>query len=214
MMKKNGFTLAEVLITLAIIGVVATLTLPSLMTNTGEQQAMTAFKKTMNTLNEAGQMNAALEGFDYSSASGFGTLADRVQQAGANGQSIAALINERLQVSQQGSTGAAFGNCAANVSFVLRDGTAICLSGGAFNRGGFQTVWIDTNGRKGPNLPSTCGEEGCTNKTNRHIYDQFHVTLYQGVAVPGWWAGVDQEQNTPEDFAARYAMGIGRRAGQ
>ena len=63
-------------------------------------------------------------------------------------------------------------------------------------------------------MASTCGEEGCTNKTNRHIYDQFHVTLYQGVAVPGWWAGVDQEQNTPEDFAARYAMGIGRRAGQ
>ena len=30
MMKKNGFTLAEVLITLAIIGVVATLTLPAL----------------------------------------------------------------------------------------------------------------------------------------------------------------------------------------
>ena len=38
MMKKNGFTLAEVLITLAIIGVVATLTLPALMTNTQEQQ--------------------------------------------------------------------------------------------------------------------------------------------------------------------------------
>ena len=34
MMKKNGFTLAEVLITLAIIGVVATMTLPALMTNT------------------------------------------------------------------------------------------------------------------------------------------------------------------------------------
>ena len=44
-MKKNGFTLAEVLITLAIIGVVATLTLPALMTNTAEQQAKTALKK-------------------------------------------------------------------------------------------------------------------------------------------------------------------------
>ena len=42
MMKKNGFTLAEVLITLAIIGVVATLTLPALMTNTQEQQSRTA----------------------------------------------------------------------------------------------------------------------------------------------------------------------------
>ena len=45
MMKKNGFTLAEVLITLAIIGVVATMTLPALMTNTQEQQAKTGLKK-------------------------------------------------------------------------------------------------------------------------------------------------------------------------
>ena len=65
-MKKNGFTLAEVLITLAIIGVVATLTLPALMTNTAEQQARTALKKGINTLTEAAQMNQAIDGFDYS----------------------------------------------------------------------------------------------------------------------------------------------------
>ena len=45
MMKKHGFTLAEVLITLSIIGVVATMTLPALMTNTAEQQAKTGLKK-------------------------------------------------------------------------------------------------------------------------------------------------------------------------
>ena len=67
MMKKNGFTLAEVLITLAIIGVVATLTLPALMTNTQEQQARTALKKGINTLTEAAQMNSAIAGFDYGS---------------------------------------------------------------------------------------------------------------------------------------------------
>ena len=49
MMKKNGFTLAEVLITLAIIGVVATMTLPAVMTNTAEQQAKSALKKGINT---------------------------------------------------------------------------------------------------------------------------------------------------------------------
>jgi prepilin-type N-terminal cleavage/methylation domain-containing protein len=61
MMKKNGFTLAEVLITLAIIGVVATMTLPALMTNTGEQQAKTGLKKGINTLTEAAQMNEAID---------------------------------------------------------------------------------------------------------------------------------------------------------
>lgn len=64
-MKKNGFTLAEVLITLAIIGVVATMTLPTLMTNTGEQQYKTGLKKGINILTEAAQMHQALEGCDY-----------------------------------------------------------------------------------------------------------------------------------------------------
>ena len=67
MMKKNGFTLAEVLITLAIIGVVATMTLPALMTNTQEQQARTGLKKGINTITEAAQMNQALEGWDFAS---------------------------------------------------------------------------------------------------------------------------------------------------
>ena len=66
-MKKNGFTLAEVLITLAIIGVVATMTLPALMTNTAEQQARTGLKKGINTLTEIAQTNSALAGFDYAS---------------------------------------------------------------------------------------------------------------------------------------------------
>ena len=57
-MKKNGFTLAEVLITLAIIGVVAVLTLPALNSNTQEQQARTALKKMSNTFTQAASMNA------------------------------------------------------------------------------------------------------------------------------------------------------------
>ena len=64
-MKKNGFTLAEVLITLAIIGVVATMTLPALMTNTQEQQAKTGLKKGINTLTEAVQMHEAVSGISY-----------------------------------------------------------------------------------------------------------------------------------------------------
>ena len=67
MMKKQGFTLAEVLITLTIIGVIATMTLPALMTNTQEQQAKTGLKKGINTLTEAAQMNQAIGGFDYAS---------------------------------------------------------------------------------------------------------------------------------------------------
>ena len=42
---KKGFTLAEVLITLGIIGVVAAMTLPALVNKTQNQELVTAFKK-------------------------------------------------------------------------------------------------------------------------------------------------------------------------
>ncbi len=47
---KKGFTLAEVLITLAIIGVVAALTIPSVVRNYQETQIKTQFRKTYSTL--------------------------------------------------------------------------------------------------------------------------------------------------------------------
>ena len=208
MMKKNGFTLAEVLITLAIIGVVATLTLPSLMTNTAEQQSITAFKKMMNTLNEAGQMNSALEGFDYSIAD-VGSLDDRIEDGT---QSLGSLFNERLQVSREASGGyGTDGECTGDPTFVLRDGTAICLGSANYEESGYWTIYVDTNGPKGPNAVSTCGEEGCITKSQRLIKDQYPVTIARGIAVPGHWTAYEEEGSEDSDYAARYAMGIGRR---
>ena len=43
-MRKNGFTLAEVLITIGIIGVVAAMTMPSLVVIHHEKVAVTALK--------------------------------------------------------------------------------------------------------------------------------------------------------------------------
>ncbi len=44
-MFKKGFTLAEVLITLGIIGIIAAMTIPTLLQNTDEAQLKTAWKK-------------------------------------------------------------------------------------------------------------------------------------------------------------------------
>lgn len=54
-MKLKGFTLAEVLITLALIGVVASLTMPALMSNVQKQQVGPALAKAINTLETANQ---------------------------------------------------------------------------------------------------------------------------------------------------------------
>lgn len=49
-MKKTAFTLAEVLITLGIIGVVAAMTLPSVITNFKKQEASARLKKFNSTM--------------------------------------------------------------------------------------------------------------------------------------------------------------------
>ena len=51
--KKSAFTLAEVLITLAIIGVVAAMTIPTLISNYKEKATVTKLKKAYSILNQA-----------------------------------------------------------------------------------------------------------------------------------------------------------------
>lgn len=66
-MKKFAFTLAEVLITLGIIGVVAAMTIPALMNNTACQKFKTGYKKTLATLNQAVRLNSVNYNFDFGS---------------------------------------------------------------------------------------------------------------------------------------------------
>lgn len=59
---KRAFTLAEVLITLAIIGVVAAISIPSVISNTQQQEFKTGLRKAVSVLNSAITMNMALDG--------------------------------------------------------------------------------------------------------------------------------------------------------
>lgn len=92
--KRFGFTLAEVLITLGIIGVVAAMTIPTLISNTNSAKFKSQYKKTLSTLNQAALMATAQYDLDYASITG----AD-----GCNGKAkpdekanICALINGTL----------------------------------------------------------------------------------------------------------------------
>ena len=60
--KICGFTLAEVLITLAIIGVVAAISIPSVISNTQQQEFKTGLRKAVSVLNSAITMNMAIDG--------------------------------------------------------------------------------------------------------------------------------------------------------
>ena len=214
MMKKNGFNLAEVLITLAIIGVVATMTLPALMTNTQEQQAKTGLKKGINTLTEAAQMNQAIDGFDWGSVT---------VQSGTtpspDTQSIYGLLAKRTSVdySKSGTgklpegKGSAPAVVQGNYTVFFRDGSAISFPTNLYMTGNTATVQqdglvyglsvlFDTNGAKGPNILSNClgntlgptsGKDSTAANAitqcaskNRVIKDQFGVRLRGGYAVP------------------------------
>lgn len=62
LIKNKGFTLAEVLITLSIIGVVAALTIPSLVRKYEKQQWITGYKAAVNLLSQTTMMIAAENG--------------------------------------------------------------------------------------------------------------------------------------------------------
>lgn len=62
---KRAFTLAEVLITLGIIGVVAAITLPSVIANYQKEETVAKLKKTYSVVNQA-ILQSIVENDDYS----------------------------------------------------------------------------------------------------------------------------------------------------
>ena len=204
MMKKNGFTLAEVLITLAIIGVVATMTLPALMNNTQEQQAITGFKKGINTLTEAIQLSMAIDGLSFANLEDTDVESDDV----TTHPSLYAVLANRTSIDRQRSEVGGHPTDTSNMAVFLRDGAVVLYNPTdayartenqeTLNDGlakGYPIVY-DTNGTKGPNALSNClglasgatddtdDIEECTKKDKRQINDQFGVKLRGGYAIP------------------------------
>ena len=95
MTKRFGFTLAEVLITLGIIGVVAAMTIPTLIANTNGAKFRSQFKKSISTLNQAGLMAQAQYDFDYAGTSQpcSGTLATAAEEHPDTVMSMCAILN-------------------------------------------------------------------------------------------------------------------------
>lgn len=148
MNKKSGFTLAEVLITLVIIGVIAAMTIPTLMNSTNAQEYKTGIKKGISTLNQALTMQYALEG---------STLADSATSTDA----VVDIFQNRLNVISTSVAGETLGGVAVNPVFYTADGmkfgvvaaaTGTCDTAGASSC--FQVI-IDVNGDKKPNAATT-----------------------------------------------------------
>lgn len=113
MLKKTigmgGFTLAEVLITLGIIGVVAAMTMPTLINSTQGAQYKTAFKKSLTVLSQAVVMNIALNDYDLSQVVGGGTGGGSATNAtgdtaASGAQSLWDIFHNRLNIVRETGT--------------------------------------------------------------------------------------------------------------
>lgn len=165
MTKKSGFTLAEVLITLGIIGVVAAMTIPSLMNSTGQAEYKTGMKKALSVLNQAVTMNVALEG------NSFADLTTTVTNASG---SLYNMFVSRMNIVATGTSGAPDNlNRANNYTLFFNDGMAISFPIAASTCNGTNTckLIVDVNGSKKPNQLSAATTGGGT------IRDQFVFSL-------------------------------------
>jgi len=184
MIKKFGFTLAEVLITLGIIGVVAAMTIPTLMNQTSGAELKTGFKKIVSTLNQAITMNVALDGNDFGS---LGTATGTT--------SVYNMFTSRMNVVSTGTNNSTIGgvfNAGTNYSLFFNDGMAISFPSAAANCSTLGTdcrIVVDVNGTKKPNTLSTA-----TNETSKNgIKDQFVLDFYS-------------QQIQPHDDRAKYVL--------
>lgn len=94
--QKSAFTLAEVLITLGIIGVVAAITMPTLYANVVGHKYRTQFKKTMSTVDQAVRLNKANYDWDFADVNIGCPYADFETHTSDNQMSVCAILNSNL----------------------------------------------------------------------------------------------------------------------
>lgn len=165
--KKSGFTLAEVLVTLMIIGVIAAMTIPSLMQSTSSQEYKTAFKKAVSMLNQAVTLNYALDGedgTDFTSDAFFNLMTKRLNVMSSDGSSSLYTADGMwFSTTPPSATGTSPGTLSGGACRT-EDTTTMC-----------SVVYVDVNGAKGPNAWS---------ESTAKVKDVFAIAIYPQKALP------------------------------
>ena len=189
---KKAFTLAEVLITLTILGVIAALTIPNLMKNWEDQHTVSAVKEAYSILNNAIKMavleNGPVEEWDWPDKT-----TDSIANQNAN--YIIDVLKPYLKFSKicysaTGCMGADYKNLkgvggwgfwadGSNVygKAVLENGMAVSFANIGYGPNATKTNWkitVDINGKKGP---------------NRYGYDVFNFLYYSNKLNGGYGFG-------------------------
>lgn len=159
-MKKFGFTLAEVLITLGIIGVVAALTIPNLITNKEKTETVTKLKKEYSAIAQAVKMSEVDNGTNDNWNLGTSGNAAAIRQG------FDTYWAPYLKISKYCDTYSDCGYATGDIKNLIGNiyngnanivnntwGITVLLADGTvFNAACNKWYWIDINGPKGPNV--------------------------------------------------------------
>ena len=229
-MKKHlGFTLAEVLITLGIIGVVAAMTIPTLMSNTNSSEMKTAFKKILSAMNQAVTMSVALNYVDFADITQTNTADDSLYQ----------ILNDKMHIVRavlgnggQDEEVKMMGFSTSNYTLFFADGMTLsydpahmhhCTNYNVAGRGNRCVGIVDVNGKRKPNKLSNCqanmnqgsnnGYVSADNIASGATVDNKGVSHDAGVCHDGNAQIIDQfsvlfkgQQVLPNGYAARYVL--------
>lgn len=172
--KRFGFTLAEVLITLGIIGVVASMTIPTLMQNIQNEEFKTKMRKEYAVLSQAHQLIKTETGGGFENSltgcisgsyniclkdvfkSKLSVIKDCDNDLTQSNECFSSVSNVKfLRGSSSGTTYFSY----PTASLVLKDGSSVafllqsttCRDPGTSYDNGCGWIRLDVNGLKGPN---------------------------------------------------------------
>ena len=163
--SRKAFTLAEVLIALTIIGVIAAITVPALIQRTNKQEYVSALQKTYSTLSQAAQMIITENGNPKCDDGGWACSTEDVYKmfkkylnnAKECGNTSSGCFDGTYLQYNGGTV-----NFTGRYNFVMADGTLVsmrkadfsndCSGVGSGSTEYCQLIVVDVNGAKKPNV--------------------------------------------------------------
>ena len=160
----KGFTLAEVLITLVIIGVIAAMTIPTLINKTNNHEYISRLKKAYSTMAQATNRIIAEEGNPRADIGGWATSSEAIfnmYKKYLNNAKICGLDTGCFEGAYRRMDNKLEQYDSGRYTLVIADGTEISMRDAEFDNscskntiGSYNTcqiILIDVNGAKGPN---------------------------------------------------------------
>ncbi len=196
MKKRNAFTLAEVLITLGIIGIVAAMTLPTLIQKYQDKSDYTHLKKIYSQLLQATlsleQEYGPVEGWEWTDDQQTNStlLMERYKEQFKSiktcEEDLKSCFPNVMYKSSTGENYSTWANATTRASFLLPDGAIMMFQ--FTNDGCWFQIYVDLNGWKKPN------------QLGNDFFYFYYFKSINGIRPSGWYDTVALKQSIFKSF--------------